>query len=780
MPASEEQAGAPFLSVESVSAQQSTQGPATATAPSTPFLSVYELAEPAETSDPTTNSYVTFLNDLYDEEIDEALFELVDEAAVLYREGFQPAEPGDPRQARRVLEDHFAPLVSELEAMFDRLAGELGTRDPSSLNEHEVEELVDGYQPASQLPPSFEHLFGSVGKLVKKVANAAKKGVGALAKLGLGPVLNKLKGLIKPLLRKVLTAAVDKLPPALQPIARSLAQRLPLLRELDEEPAAQTDASVDVTELQHEFNQQVADLVFAENEAALELELARVMAQPDPPATTLAEFERAQELFISQLGELKEGEDPTPHVESFVPALIPVIRLGFRLGGRKRVVAFLARMIGRLVKKFVGPQHAPALSQAIVDVGLRLMGLEVTADDERRAAPEAIAATVVDTVRQVAALPDQVLDDPTMLEAFALEAFEQAAAANLPPVLPDAVYRERPDLRPAGGVRGCWLPRPRYKKFSRVFATTLTPQKAEAVPTVGGATLADFLEEQLGVAPGDTVEAEVHLYESVPGTTVPDLARAEAAAVAGLVGGGEQATAQLHPLTPTAAGVLLGEPLLGRPVSAKAMGSRRAIDLGQRLYHLALPGRRPLLVPQPGGRAGIRRHSGVHVAIDFPAGVIGVRLFLGESRAQKLAVRLRQAAHPGAAAMSLNGLLGRGLRAALSGRLRGRVRLVHEALTPEQALGAGLRRLAPVATEALAGRLREWLMAGLTDFFRTQGARFVTATEDSKDGVTIAFTLRDVPGLASLRQALKGGPWTSFGKGTPSVQVDVVAGYDHG
>ncbi|MEV0386036.1 hypothetical protein [Nonomuraea sp. NPDC050643] len=743
-----------------------------------PFLSVYELAEPVE-ADPAADSYMTFLNELHDEEIDEALFELVDEAAGLYRDGLQNGQ-GDPGTARQALEQHFSPLASELEAMLDHLAHEFTERAPAGLEDAEVGSLVDAYQPANRLGPSFERFFGGLKRLVKKVAGAARKGIGALAKLGLGPVLAKLKGLIRPLLQKVLTAAINKLPPALQPIAQKLARRLPFLRELEEEPEPQTDAGLDVTELQHEFNQQVADLAFADSEPALELELAQVRAQPTLPSATLAEFERAQELFIARLSELKDGEDPTPHIESFLPALIPVIRLGFRLGGRKRVVKFLARLIGKLIKRFVGPQYAPALSKAIVDVGLRMMGLEVSPDEENRAAPAAVAATVVDTVRQVAALPESTLDDPTLLEAFALEAFEQAAAANLPPVLPDAVYRERPDLRVTGGVRGCWLPRPGYKKFSRVFTTTLTPQQAEAVPTVGGVTLADFLQEQLGVAPGDTVEAEVHVYESVPGTTLPDLVRAEAAVVPGLASGVEQAAAQFHPLTPAAAGVLLGEPLLGRPVSAKAMGSRRALDLGQRLYHLAVRGQRALLAAQPDGRAPMRRHSGVHVTIDFPAGAIWVRLFLGEYRAQKLAVRLRQAGHPGSAAVSLNGLLERGLRAALSGRVRGRVRLVHEALTPEQALGTGLRLLAPAAVESLAGKLREWLIAALTDFLSKWGARLVAATEDAKDGVTIIFTLRGVPGLAALRQALKGGPWTSSGQGAPSVEVDVVAGYDHG
>ena len=54
---------------------------------------------------------------------------------------------------------------------------------------------------------------------------------------------------------------------------------------------------------------------------------------------------------------------------------------------------------------------------------------------------------VKDTVRRVAGLPDYLLDDQELFEGFALEAFELAAAANLPHVLPAEAYREAPRPR---------------------------------------------------------------------------------------------------------------------------------------------------------------------------------------------------------------------------------------------------------------------------------------------------------------------------------------------
>ena len=112
------------------------------------------------------------------------------------------------------------------------------------------------------------------------------------------------------------------------------------------------------------------------------------------------------------------------------------LRLGLRLIGRQRIVKFLAKLIAKLIRKFVGKKYAPLLSQAIANLGIRLLlGNEVMPEDEANIAGAAVAATVEDTVRQVAALPDYVLDNEELLEGFVLEAFEKAAAANLPPCI---------------------------------------------------------------------------------------------------------------------------------------------------------------------------------------------------------------------------------------------------------------------------------------------------------------------------------------------------------
>ena len=270
--------------------------------------------------------------------------------------------------------------------------------------------------------------------------------------------------------------------------------------------------------------------------------------------------------------------------------MLPALRLGVRLIGRDRVVGFLANFLAKMIGKLVGPATAPALSRAIVDAGLKLLTLEVSSQDETRAAASSVAATVEETVRRVSALPDYVLDNQELLEGFVLEAFEQAAAANLPPVLSDAVYRERPDLLEIAKREDLLdhAPAAAPQTLQEVRAHRSRCGSVPTWPTRSSRSRVRWptsLQDQLGVEEGAEIEAEVHLYETLPGTTLPDIAREESE-TPGMGAAGAQGAAQLHPLTPKAAGLLLGEPRMGRNVPSWT--NRRNIGVGQRLYHLSI------------------------------------------------------------------------------------------------------------------------------------------------------------------------------------------------
>jgi hypothetical protein len=320
--------------------------------------------------------------------------------------------------------------------------------------------------------------------------------------------------------------------------------------------------------------------------------------------------------------------------------------------------------------------------------------------------------------------------------------------------------------------------RKRYKKFSRKIPIRLTPHKVSALESFESIPLADFLVEEIGIAPGEEVEAVMHLYESIPGTHLPDIARVEGN-TPGL--GNLSGYEQLHPLTREAAGLLLGEPELGRDVSSQSLFDPHSTMVGQRFYYLEIPGWRSLMAVEPTGRTRKRRTTRVRLILDFPKNEIRVRLFLSEIRAQEVAVKLRQHAHIGMVTSRLRGFLERGLRSALIGT-SGRLKIVHEAVTPDQWPGA-FRRLPSLVPQVLLGRLTEWVVKGISDHLKQNPEDYIKAANDTADGVALAITLSNPPGFPQLRQALKGSGLSianlKMSGEAPTVKIKMVPGHVH-
>jgi hypothetical protein len=759
-----------------------------------PFVSVYELDGQTEYLDPEQEAYSTLVQDLYDEEFDEALFELMTEARGLHEEHM--LSNAQSVEGERLLNQHFTQLIREAENTVTAFEREFGSREVSGISESEVDAFAERYSPVTTLSPELEEFLG---KWKKKLVGLAKKAGKFALKVGLGPVWSKLKGLVKPLLNKVLQMAIGKLPEAVQPAAQRLADRIfnrtpkdagtgapadaAAAAPEDAGAGAQAPAGANVTEIQQEFDQQVANLLLASDEVEMELEVARARSDERGPAIPVyAELDQARERFINELEQLRDGEDAGPAIQNFLPAVLPALRLGIKLIGRSRVVGFLANLLTKLIAKMIGPEAAPALSRAIVDAGLKLMTLEVSSQDEARAAASSVAATVEETVRRVSALPDYVLDNQELLEGFALEAFEQAAAANLPPVLSEAVYRERPDLLEAQSARTFWVMLPlrrrkRYKKCGRTFKVRISPHIADEIESFEG-PLSDYLHDQLGVEEGAEVEAEVSLYETLPGTTLPDIAREESETPGPAKA---SSAAQLHPLTPKAAGLLLGEPRMGRNVAPGT--NRQNVGPGHRLYHLSIPGKRILTATGPNGRPRPRRTGGLRVTFDSPKDEIRIRVFLSEVKAQRLAVRLRRQSHPGTGAAWFQKYVGRRLAPILRGERPTRVRLIQPGLPPGEGLAAALKRLPPDASAALTARLQESVVLAFADFVKTQSQQVITATEDTADGITMKFTIAKAPGLQQVGKGLvPNGPTAGLVEAIrsgakPDVRVEVHAGY---
>jgi hypothetical protein len=753
-----------------------------------PFRSVYELKEEEGTIDPEAEEAMEFLNELYDEEFDEAVYELVSEANELYQDRFE-SEYGDPlvqkMQAVRMLEQHFTPLVTEAELFLDTMANEFGQRNPSSLDEAEIESFIDRYEPQNSLSPSFENFLGS---FLKKAGGFVKKGINLAGQLVLKPILQKLKEVIPSMIKKVMQYGVNNIPAALRPVADQFAKRF-LNQEFEEETTTEEDATPDISGIQREFDGQIANLLFTKEAVEQELAIAEYVKESQQPIThdPLSELDRARAQFVTQLGELREGEDPIPLVQNFIPAILPVLKLGMSLvGGRIKFINWFAPWVAKLIKKFIGPEHAPALSQAMVDVGLRLIHLEATPENEVYAARSAVAATLEDTVRQIAALPEYILDNQELLEGYALEAFEQAATVNLPPVLPERVYEARPELRETTGIKGTWVMQPlqgakRYKKCTRIYETTITPHMARVVKTFCDVPLAEFLQDRLGLSPGRAIKARVHLYEAIPGTLLSQICKSERH-VPGL--GTIAAWTHLHPLTPEAAGMVFGQPGLGREVSEKYLDHQPTTAVGQRLYYLEIPEARPQMVPVAGGAPKARRTRQLNIRFDFPRDQIKIYLFLSEAVAQSIAVKLRQKVSIGMVMPHLSAIYEPRLKKILTGKHHSHMKTIHGKVPPKGSRGRILSRLPQAVREWVIKNLIEWLGKNLTTYLQQKSPDFITATENPADGVTLKIVFTNPPGLAHLRKILRGESVNiqeiQAKGGMPDANIQVTPGFHRG
>ena len=133
-----------------------------------PFLSVYEQIEGrARLTNRCARRTPAVVNELYDEEFDESLFELLTTPATCTGSSSGPAVAED---ADRIVTQHFSQLIRESESMVDAMAREFGSRE-MDLVEQEIDLFAETLRARAPLEPAFEDFLG---KLVKKIGKGVK------------------------------------------------------------------------------------------------------------------------------------------------------------------------------------------------------------------------------------------------------------------------------------------------------------------------------------------------------------------------------------------------------------------------------------------------------------------------------------------------------------------------------------------------------------------------------------------------------------------------------
>lgn len=648
-----------------------------------------------EAPSPLEAEFAQLLGELHDESFTELVREMAAEAVAQHlpelNTEFSDREAA-AANAEHVLSQHFAPLADHAEMMLERFAQSLGRYDVQALTAEEVDRVAEQFHPMTgQLSPTFEEFLGKLFKkatgFVKGAVNMAKKGLAAVGKLGLGPILAKLKKFVWPLLKRVVQMALNRLPAGVRPLAQKLAAKLLGTREaevLEAEAGAGLPATATGEHIQLEFDVQVVQTLFAGDEAEMEQFAAESIGQSqmqlfDP----VGELQRARERLVGELGRLQQGQDATPVIQNFLPAALlalqPIAKIAVTIIGRPKVVDFVAKLLAKLIERYVGAEGAQALSRAVADVGLSLIGLEVTDHNRERLGYETLGATLEQTVTNLLAQPEYMFESPALLEAAVLQSFEGAVKSSFPPQL--LKYQ----MRPVGddpSKQGVFVPMPSnsrrkyYRKYSKALPLEIPWAMAEKIKTYGMFTLADFFRDQLLLPANQTVRAKAHVYEAVVGSWLGYISQMETS-VPGLGSYSRQAYFQFHPLTVEAATELLREPGLGKDVDPVYLAGREALTVGQRVYYLEIPG-----LSRGGG--GGTLSSYIRIEVDLKRVEIRVYIYLSEKASQEIAQQLKTSGAVAGALQTIAAMVGAFINTVKSGKAGKAVKVIRETLEPEQ------------------------------------------------------------------------------------------------
>lgn len=718
----------------------------------------------------------SLLRDVYGELRDDSFYEavaaLTDEIEAAAEQRFQGEVTSNSGERERFARSYVAPLQFEADQYLTSLEAGLAELEPTSLSSEELDEALARYDPSSaDLSPASEEFIGGLIKkakgVVKKVTQVAKQAA-KLASPLLGPILSKLRGLIKPLLERVLRFAIGKLPTALQPQARIVADRILGKDTSSATPAAPAGGAVSpaqatsTDELTDSFDLSLAEAVaFPQSFEGPD----RFGADHEAPISTSEELEQLAEArseLIARMGDSASAEALEPHIEQFAPILLAALRTGIKFVGRPKVVSFLAKYLAKMVSQWVGPDTSKPLSQAIVDAGLKMISLEAEGPDEiapSGAGSVALASVVEDTIRRLAEAEDYLFEDSDLTKVALAEAFGEAAATYLP----QDSLREELQLAPTLGGRFVTHRPSRlrsYAKYSRVPEVTISSRTADSIPSFGGHSLGATMRAAGARFP---MRARMHIFHAKPGSSAAAMMRH------GLHHSARRAG--IHPLTPAAAGALLREPALGVAGAARFMRSARQIGVGQRLYVLE-----PLDQSIAAVGGGKQVPGKAWLSVNAAKARITLGFYLAEADAQQIAGALRGGHGHGEILRRL--LTAYRAQSQQKDDVTGG--LVHEdgedfAGFAKRAASTLPNGFLPMLRERIAG----WALPALSDWLRSNTEAFQRAVADPDPGVRILVRLLEVPGLS---RAVAGGPGATLAalqsamRGKPKIVISASPG----
>src|SRR5688500_527475 len=186
-----------------------------------PFSRTYEVNSNSTVVNQASEEFAQFMAQLHDSEFADAVYQLAAEM----EDRWLPKISNEAAMGNQLIpfatqqaREYINPLLSETEAMIDKVSQHFAGNNLADHTEAEIESFFDemefvhgNFTPAQE--QFFGKIFNKVKNVVKKGVELAKKGISIVGKiLPVNIILNKLKGLIRPLLDKVLKFDIGKLP----------------------------------------------------------------------------------------------------------------------------------------------------------------------------------------------------------------------------------------------------------------------------------------------------------------------------------------------------------------------------------------------------------------------------------------------------------------------------------------------------------------------------------------------------------------------------------------
>ena len=396
---------------------------------------------------------------------------------------------------------NYEPIANKIDSEIGRFSAYLGENLQEGMSFESAQEVIDRYHVAEP-----EEFFKKIGKFFKKVGKSALgaiKTVGKFAgkvitaplKLALKPILAKIGKLVRPLLKKVLSVGMRFIPAQYRELAQKAGAALgetnalssEVLGELEFESESsaevqegfsmesETEAAYqefDIGEIVHEFDRQVFEIIQSELEGVPQAEdySWQSMAQSELGVgqNEALIIDDARNRFINTL--TNENEPNLQKLtQEFIPAILPVLRVGIKLIGRDKVVNFIASLVAKLLNPLVGNNLGSPLSKVVTDIGLRMLTLETPETVPRKELMSQMIANIVgETVEKVSELPTTVLEgEDETLQSFIQEALTESIENNIPfQVLKKSSVKNR--KLPIGTN---WVHRSKgkYKSLSKVY-----------------------------------------------------------------------------------------------------------------------------------------------------------------------------------------------------------------------------------------------------------------------------------------------------------------------